>query len=562
MASQANVDCRIVQILQGGRWQGGPPRRQAGCAMQHLHDPPGIGRRPGLGVEQAFLAGEGGQQRQGQPGRMAGSAKDRLVLQGEAQLQMIAQAELVGGDYRQLRPADLLGQAGGHSLLLRGQPRQNRLPFPASVDCIAHREQFQGSGDSGQRPHPGFPGRVLVLLRRVHPRFQAQAVGGQKPVVAAPLRQRLQGPFGPLRGTLGFREGAGQPILPLVLEPLLIRQPFDPAGQQLPIAPFQIGLGEAERDLGRRLGQLRRGPLQQAGLRQSDLDALRQRMALRFAEAMGALILGPSIFGRLGVPGGEPPQAVGDDFPGQGGVGREAAGSGDGGRVCMNAVIGLGPDARCAVEEALQIAGEHALVGLDGQPQPLPGQVLSQALALPDLEDGIASLGLGVADHPEQRHAIQRLRLFAGEVQGPQSVALQLGAHGRRRRAGFVMFQQGAPAMAGAQPGQPLPVEALGAGQIWMFAAEAIDLLRGQARDAQAQAVVVEIGPQGVVRQLLADLAGRADAPGAQMIHGLQVQLTLFLQAGGIGGNAPQQGADEQGNGSQPEQVLALGPIG
>ncbi|MND69193.1 hypothetical protein D3C80_606580 [compost metagenome] len=150
-----------------------------------------------------------------------------------------------------------------------------------------------------------------------------------------------------------------------------------------------------------------------------------------------------------------------------------------------------------------EVADEIGVLRLEGQVHPLPDLLLgAQARLLPELEQGIAGIGPGLASQPELARFLQGLALVAGVIAGLVVHAEQIGGV----RLGRVEAQELGPLLALGQVGEVAALQTVGLGGIPVLADEAGHVVVICRPGPERQLVVIQIGQQRIVVEAGADL--------------------------------------------------------
>ncbi|MNQ77159.1 hypothetical protein D3C85_920180 [compost metagenome] len=150
-----------------------------------------------------------------------------------------------------------------------------------------------------------------------------------------------------------------------------------------------------------------------------------------------------------------------------------------------------------------EVADQIRILCLERQLHALPDLILgAQARLLPELEQGIAGIGPGLAAQPEFAGLIERHCLLPGVVARLIVLAEQIGG----ARLGRVEAQELGPLLALGQIGEVAALQPVGLGGIPVLADEAGHVtIVGRPRP-EGQLVVIQVGQQRVVGQPRANL--------------------------------------------------------
>ena len=183
----------------------------------------------------------------------------------------------------------------------------------------------------------------------------------------------------------------------------------------------------------------------------------------------------------------------------------------------------INPGAFFFREETLEVACQASVALLHAQLDALPDQVIGQPVVAEPGEQGVAGLGSGFAVQPDGVN--QRLELFGGSFEADVGADVQaLEADVAVFVVGIDQFGVMAALEQGAQPGLTQPTAQMG---VLVPDDEFGDLLVARSASARDQVVVVEVGDQRIVAELLVQAVEALGLTFAQGFQGLVVDRAL-----------------------------------
>ena len=224
--------------------------------------------------------------------------------------------------------------------------------------------------------------------------------------------------------------------------------------------------------------------------------------------------------------------------------------------ISMNPDQEIDPGALLFRQEAFEVAGQPGVALVHAQLDALPDEIIGQPIALEPLEQGVADLGPGFAVQPDR--VDQRLKLLGGSSEA------DVGADVQALEADIAVFLVGIDQLGvlaaleqGAQPGVAQPAAQVGA---FVVDDELGNLLVVRPASTCDQVVVVEVGNQRIVAELLVQLAEALGLAFAQGFQGLAVDRALSRQfaVAGFGFRGGDKQGSQKGKHQQPARILLI----